>query len=381
MLGVAVACQPPETPPSVPLGSPLHGLDETNTGRFRVGEALFNRVFVPEDGLGPLFNDNQCSACHTVPATGGTGDQLVTRASRTESDGRCNLLSEAGGENVRLQATPAMRAHGIEHQPMPAGATEQVRFNVPFVFGMGLLEAIPEKQILERADPDDRDRDGISGRPGRDTEGRFARFGRKADQPTLRAFVEIAAHLEMGLTTPAHPKESVIEGLPFPEGVDPKPEPELTEAEVELLTDFVRFLAPPSQMPVENEAERRLVERGEELFRSVGCSGCHTPSMTTGRHPIKALSRKQVYLYSDLLLHDMGPDLANVCAPGATRNEMRTEPLMGLGRRSLYLHDGRANDLTQAILLHGGEASGVRARFQALSEGQKHALLRFLQSL
>lgn len=381
MLVAMAGCQPPETPPSVPLGSPVYGLDEQNTGRFRVGEALFNRVFTPEDGLGPLFNDNQCSACHTVPATGGTGDQLVTRVSRTESDGRCNLLSEAGGENVRLQATPALQAFGVKHQPMPKGATDHVRFNVPFIFGLGLIEAIPEAQILERADPDDRDRNGISGKPGRDTRGQFSRFGRKGDQPTLRAFVESAAHLEMGLTTPAHPQESVISGVPFPAGVDPRPEPELTEAEVELLTDFVRFLGPPPRGSAESAEDVRMIERGEQLFRSTGCTSCHTPSMTTGRHPIDALSRKQVHLYSDLLLHDMGPDLANVCAPGASRNEMRTEPLMGLGRRSLYLHDGRTTDLTEAILLHGGEASGVRERFRALNEVQKHALLRFLQSL
>lgn len=367
--------------PPARLGEPLVGLDAEALGRFHAGKALFNKVFTPEEGLGPLFNDNQCSACHTVPAAGGTGEQFVTRASRFTPPDRCDPLSAAGGENVRIQATPRLRAHGIERQPFPAEATEHVRFNVPFLFGLGLVEAIPEEQILARADPDDRDGDGISGRPGRDARGRFARFGRKADQATLRGFVEGAAHLEMGLTTPAHPHEGTVAGEPLPPGVDAADDPELNESAVALLTEFVRFLTPPVPRPGETDEDRRVIRRGEELFHAVGCTACHLPSMTTGRNALAALDRKRIDLYSDLLLHDMGPALATVCAPDASPMELRTEPLMGLGHRSRYLHDSRAGDLNEAVLLHGGEAAPVRERFRALHELQRHYLVRFLQSL
>lgn len=381
------ACRPsePSEPQSVAiavrLGDPLPGLDAEARARFDAGKALFNKVFTPEEGLGPLFNENQCSACHTTPAIGGTGEQFLIRASRSTPSGDCDILSEAGGENVRVRATPELMAHGIDRQPFPAEATDSARFNVPYIFGLGLIEAIPEEQILARADPNDRDGDGISGRPGRDVDGRFARFGRKADQATVRAFVESAAHLEMGLTTPARPHEGTIAGAPFPAGTDLAPDPELDETAVSLLTDFVRFLAPPARRMGESEADRRMIERGETLFDDIGCTSCHTPSMTTGPSDIAALDRRRVDLYSDLLLHDMGPELATVCAPGASPTELRTEPLMGLGRRSLYLHDSRTNDLSEAIGFHGGEAAPARERFRALSELERHALIRFLQSL
>jgi CxxC motif-containing protein (DUF1111 family) len=362
-------------------GEPLAGLGKEELARFYAGKTLFDKVFTPEEGLGPLFNENQCSACHTVPAAGGTGEQLVTRASRFTPPDRCDPLSAVGGENVRSNATPALRAHGVDRQPYPADATESVHFNVPFVFGLGLVEAIPEAAILARADPEDLDGDGISGRPGRDADGRFARFGRKADHASLRDFVEGAAYREMGLTTPAFPHEGTIAGSPFPPGTDPAPDPELDENAVERLTDFLRFLAPLAPRQGESEADHRMIRQGEEVFNAIGCAACHVPSMTTGRHPVAALDRKRIDLYSDLLLHDMGPELANVCAPGATPTELRTEPLMGLGHRSNYLHDGRTGDLTEAVLLHGGEAAPARERFRNLEELQRHALIRFLRSL
>lgn len=374
----------PSAPPSssrIRLGDPLPGLGGEALDRFYSGKALFNRVFTEEDGLGPLFNENQCSACHTTPATGGTGEQFVVRASRFTLQDGCDTLAEVGGENVRVRATPALIAHGIDRQPFPADATERTRFNVPFIFGLGLVEAIPEDQILAHADPDDLDGDGVSGRPGRTVDGRFARFGRKADQATLHEFVELAAHLEMGLTSPGRPDEGTIAGAPFPPGTDPAPDPELTEVEVALLTDFIRYLAPPARRMGESVRDRRMIERGEELFGTIGCAACHTPYFTTGPSAVPALDRKRVGLYSDLLLHEMGPDLASVCGPGATPTEHRTEPLMGLGHRRSYLHDGRTNDLSEAILLHGGEAAPARERFQGLDELERHALIRFLQSL
>jgi CxxC motif-containing protein (DUF1111 family) len=380
LLAATSACQQsPEPLPAGKLGAAIAGLDEASLDRFQAGEALFNRVFLPENGLGPLFNGDQCSACHTSPVTGGTGDQFVHRASRFDAPERCDLLSAEGGENIRIIATPQLRAQGIERQPFPEQATERVRFNVPFIFGLGLVDAVPETQITQRADPEDSDRDGISGRAGKNARGQFSRFGRKADQPTLRAFVENAAHQEMGLTTALHPSEGTIAGMPFPAGIDPKPEPELSDADVELITDFVRFLTPVAQR--KPERERQTIDAGERLFNEIGCTKCHTPTMTTGQHEIDALSNKRFFIYSDLLLHDLGPQIANVCASGATPSEMRTEPLVGVGLRNAFLHDSRTRDLTEAIRMHGGEASAVQARFQGLKELQQHDLIRFLQSL
>jgi CxxC motif-containing protein (DUF1111 family) len=380
LIGATSACQQsPELVPPGRAGSPIANLDENNLRRFQVGQALFNRVFKPAQGLGPLFNGDQCSACHTEPAAGGTGEQFVHRASRFSAPNQCDLLSSDGGENVRVMSTPALRAHGIDRQPFPDRATERTRFNVPFIFGLGLVDAVPESQIVQRADPDDADRDGISGRPGVDAQGRFSRFGRKADQPTLQAFVESAAHLEMGLTTSSRPNDGTLAGKPFPDGVDLVRDPELSASDVALITDFVRFLTPPGQRKV--DADSTIIDAGEALFHSVGCTKCHTPAMTTGSHDVEALDNKRFFLYSDLLLHDLGPDLATVCSPGASPTEMRTEPLIGVGLRNVFLHDSRTRDLTQAIRLHGGEATAIRERFLSLNELQQHRLIRFLQSL
>ena len=380
LMGATSACQQsPQLVPPGRAGSPIANLDENNLRRFQVGQALFNRVFKPAQGLGPLFNGDQCSACHTQPAAGGTGEQFVHRASHFSAPNQCDLLSNDGGENVRVMSTPALRSHGIDRQPFPDRATERTRFNVPFIFGLGLVDAVPESQIVQRADPDDADRDGISGRPGVDAQGRFSRFGRKADQPTLQAFVESAAHLEMGLTTPSRPNDGTLAGKPFPDSVDLVTDPELSASDVALITDFVRFLTPPAQRKV--DADSTIIDAGEVLFHSVGCTKCHTPAMTTGAHEVEALDNKQFFLYSDLLLHDLGPELANVCGPGASPTEMRTEPLIGLGLRNVFLHDSRTRDLTQAIRLHGGEATAIRERFLSLNELQQHRLIRFLQSL
>ena len=146
-----------------------------------------------------------------------------------------------------------------------------------------------------------------------------------------------------------------------------------------MITDFVRFLTPPAQRKV--ESDRSTIDAGERLFHAVGCVKCHTPAMTTGSHEVDALANKEFFLYSDLLLHDLGPTLANVCSAGASPTEMRTEPLIGLGLRNVFLHDSRTRDLTEAIRLHGGEATAIRERFLSLNELQQHKLIRFLQSL
>lgn len=374
-------CQPGPEMVSGEPGTPLPRLSAPDSARFYAGMALFNKVFSPEEGLGPAFNENQCSACHTVPAIGGTtGFERVVKASRYGGPGACDLLVDAGGENVRTNATPLLRAHGIKSESIPARATETGRFLPPFLFGLGLVEAMSEETIARLADPDDRNGDGISGRAARGADGRLTRFGRKADHATLEDFTRGALRLEMGLTSRSTDRD-LVNGAAVPRSIDPVAEPEVDAATVDLLTDFVRFLAPPAAVRPHNRAFADTLSRGKQLFSQLGCTGCHTPIMRTGSHQNPAIRHKSVSLYSDLLLHDMGARLANVCAPDAAPQELRTTPLMGLQHRQFYLHDGRAMDLREAVLAHGGEAQAARDRFAQLGWLYQEYVVIFLRSL
>ncbi len=376
---LGLCCASDRSPTAVP-GEPLPGLTDAELTRFRQGAVLFDRVFTPPEGLGPLFNENQCSACHTDPASGGSGGVRVDKATRFVPPDSCDLLSTSGGENVRRQATPFMRALGIEREAFPSEATERGRFTPPFLFGLGLVEAIPDETILEYADPNDTDGNGISGRPGTATDGGLGRFGRKAEFRTLLAFTDLALRQEMGLTTPLTPVESGFNGGPLPPGADPAPEPEVDLQTLELFVDFVRFLAAPARAD-RGPAHRDSVRLGEQVFESLGCTRCHVPAMRTGRSDIAALDRKMVPLYSDLLLHDMGSALTDVCGLGATPSEVRTELLMGLRYRDVYLHNGGSGTLPDAIHRHGGEAQAARDAFAALDQVSQLHLFTFLNSL
>jgi CxxC motif-containing protein (DUF1111 family) len=381
LAATSTSCRRPAEPVAAEPGSPLPGLPDSLRARFVAGLSLFDKVYTPEEGLGPLFNENQCSACHTSPASGGTGGfERVVKATRFLGPGRCDPLTASGGENVRTQATPALKTRGIQAETIPPQATEVGYFTAPALFGLGLVEAIPEAALVSRADPDDRDGDGISGRAARTKDGRLGRFGRKAEFATLRDFVESALRLEMGLTTRASDRET-WNGQPVPRGTDPLPEPEVPPATVDLLADFVRFLAPPAPIPPRSRAQRDTLEAGRRIFHSLGCPSCHVPAMQTGPNPIAALDRKTVALYSDFLLHDMGPGLANTCGFDASPSELRTASLAGLSVRDRFLHDGRALDLRDAILAHGGEAEPAREAFARLSWLAQEYLIRFLRSL
>ena len=170
--------------------------------------------------------------------------------------------------------------------------------------------------------------------------------------------------------------EETIGGKPIPAGVDPTAEPELSAEALRSVQDFVRFLAPPPQLPLTYEGER-----GRQLFRSMGCISCHTPALVTGPNKVRALDRKVVNAYTDLLLHDMGPERADICLGLATPSEFRTEPLMGLRFATKFLHDGAATSIEQAIELHAGEAARSRDYFAKASSKDKEALLAFLRSL
>ena len=180
----------------------------------------------------------------------------------------------------------------------------------------------------------------------------------------------------MGITNPAEPTEENIGGKPIPPGVDPVPDPEIEQAALDSTDDFVRFLGRPSPARL-----GRKGRRGRKLFAEIGCAACHVPTLRTGPSPIHALDRKEFPAYTDLLLHDMGPDLADICLGRATPSEFRTEPLIDLRDAKSYLHDGRATTLEQAIAAHGGEGSGARDRFGALAPAERSALIAFLESL
>lgn len=372
LLVAATACARPPKP-----GDPLRGLTREQKEQFEKGKEIVGRFFTPETGLGPLFNAPACGECHEDPAPGGGGDETELHVAVVRPDNSCDPLVEKGGPVIQQAATPALReAAGIDSEPVPAEATGRATRTTPDLFGFGLLDAVPEAQILAYADPDDKDGDGISGRPNRFFDGRLGRFGRKAVLPDLREFNAGAFVIEQGITSPESAVEETIGGAPIPAGVDPVAEPEIDQAAFDAADAFVRFLAPPAPLRLTRQGRR-----GEALFPKLGCAGCHVPALETGDHPVAALSRKKVAAYTDLLLHDMGPELADICLGLATPAEFRTEPLMGLRLATRFLHDGRAETIEQAIELHGGEAAGSREKFRHLGEEERAALVAFLKGL
>jgi len=370
----AVACKPPKP------GDPLGGLSAAERARFDSGRAIFDSTFTAATGLGPLFNASGCGECHEEPVTGGVGDEVERHAAvfHPERIGFvCDQLADKGGPVFQDSVTPALRAAlGIDSEPLPAGVTTVAARTTPDILGFGLLDAVPDSVILSYADPDDTNRDGISGRPNRFLDGRLGRFGRKAFVPTLREFNAGAFPTEVGITDPAAPDENTVTGSPLPVGTDPVPEPELNARGLELTDAFVQLLAPPAPLKQSKEAQH-----GRDVFTRIGCPSCHIPTLRTGDNPIAALSHKDVAAYSDLLLHDMGQELADICFGLATPSEFRTEPLMGLRFSTHFLHDGRATTPEQAIDFHGGEASRSRDLFRALPAGDRAAVVAFLKTL
>ncbi len=379
LLVVALAgCSPHDAPVTGNPGDPLPGLTPDALVRFSRGKALFSKPFTPEEGLGPLFNQDRCTSCHDLPAAGGTGEESVTKATRFDVAQGCDLLVAEGGDNIQQRATPLLNARGVTHESNPRSANAIASVTPPALFGLGLVEAIPSADLEANADPDDRDGDGVSGRLGRTADGRPARFGRRAEFATVRDFIDTALRFEMGLTTPLHPTEETLGGAALPPETDPAPDPEMDDDEIDLLTDFVRFLVPPA--PVVDLQQRDTVARGEALFQRIGCTNCHVPSFRTEENANPALSAKLVQLYSDYLLHDLGPADGSICGHGTTPTEHRTATLVGLRYRVGYLHDGRAGSVQDAILMHAGEANGARDRFAVLDLESQRAVVLFLLS-
>jgi len=365
---------------------PLQGLDNGELGDFQDGQVQFRRAFTISEGLGPIFNNVSCASCHSGDGRG-TTENILVRFSR----GTDPVVGE-GGPQIQDKAIPGAVA---EH--LPPGVDVSRRMPPP-VFGVGLIEALTDSVILTHADPGDGDADGISGRPNMVTPPgyvpatepgagpglRVGRFGRKAQVSSLFQQTVVAYHQDIGVTSSALSSENVNplapSGLPDP---DRAPDPEVNDGQVNDVEQYMRMLAPPT--PGEWTDQRR---RGETLFASARCVVCHVPTMRTGAHDIEALSNRDVTLYSDLLLHDLGAGLADNRPDGdADGQEWRTAPLWGmriarefLNGQLLLLHDGRAHDVDQAIRLHGGEATAARDAFLAMPPADRAAVVDFVES-
>lgn len=368
------------------LDGPLPELTPEELAVFVRGDGEFERPFSPAEGLGPIFNNVACAGCHSGDGRGRPENALVRFGVPPD------LARAVGGPQLQTQATP-----GAVPETLPAGEPVSVRLPPP-VFGVGLIEAIPVETVLALADPEDANGDGVSGRPhwvhapdwvpdseiGGGPGPQLGRFSRKAQVSSLLQQAVEAYLQDMGVTSDFLPVENWNPQVGAPsQAADPAPDPEVSESTVRAVVSYIRMLAPPSPGP--DTPER---ERGRALFGRVGCDACHVPTLRTGPSRIAALSERTVTLYSDLLLHDMGPELADDRPDGdATGREWRTAPLWGLrvmpdflDGDAFLLHDGRARSVRAAIELHGGEAAGSRARFGALSAAEQADLLDFVES-
>jgi len=352
------------------VGAPLYGLTSAQYALFQLGKHVFDSVFTPQTGLGPVFNANGCATCHVG---GGAGSQVEIQGTRY-ANGTCDQLDSVGGFVFELNSTPQLLAAlGLNGEPIPSYAQIGHR-TTPQLFGRGLLGAITDSAIRARAALEQRQNPQVAGRVAVLSDGSIGRFGRKNQGASVMDFNTDAFLYEMGITTPGSEDsvEKPIGDQLLPPGVALGPEPNLSLAKLQQTTDFVSFLAPLPRPP-DNDYQ-------EATFERIGCATCHVPAMQTGANAVAALSHKTVYAYTDLLLHDMGPGLADICLGAAKPSEFRTEPLMGLGLRTEYLHDGRATSISQAILAHGGQASGARWRYTQLPYQEQQALVRYLKT-
>ena len=364
-------------------GSPLPGITPVEFEEFRLGLEDFTEVEATEEGLGPAFNGSSCAVCHNVPAIGGAGIIAELRAGRRNDKGEFETLDSSGETLFHLFSVPG---HGC--QPVvPAEANVFAR-RVPIpLFGAGLVEAIPDETIRALEDPNDRDRDGVSGRAALVTdvatkERRVGRFGWKSQHATLLAFGADAYRNEMGITNDLFPQEAaygvsaaqmrLCDRFPDPEDIR---DPLTRRRGIDNFASFMRLLAPIARGGIDDE-----VRAGEQVFTAIGCAACHVPAMQTGPSANPVFHRRMVPLFSDLLLHDVGTG-DGIRQGIAEPNEIRTPALWGLRLRRPLLHDGSAATAEDAVTRHGAEADLARRGFERLSDADRAALLAFLRSL
>jgi CxxC motif-containing protein (DUF1111 family) len=359
------------------LDVPIPGVSQAQVAQFNEGDALFDLPLREADGLGPLFTETKCSACHQG---GLRGPGLVQKMVVVEADGitpSADQSALAYGNTVHPRTTAGAKTP-IRKPDGVSSVKVTTRFG-PAILGRGYMEAIRDDEILrQEAEQPAR---GLSGRvhwvsyasePNTDTryhqhkkgDRLIGRFGLKARIATLDDFTADAFQGDMGITSPLRPTE-----VRNPDGLldDKKPGIDLSYDSVNRRTEYVRLLAIPERIPA---------ARGSALFASTGCAGCHTPSMKTrADYPIGAAAGIDAPIYSDLLLHDMGDALADGIVEGqASGREWRTTPLMGLRYHRGYMHDGRARTVAEAIAAHesrGSEANPSVERYRTLSEADR----------
>lgn len=363
-------------------GDPIRGITAREFERFRLGLEDFLEVEDSEEGLGPVFNGRSCAECHAIPAIGGSGLVLETRAGKLHEDGTFEEFE--GGSNFQMFAIPT---HSLQPS-IPAEANVVAHRKSLPLFGNGLVEGVPDADLIALEDPDDLDGDGVSGRAARvfdlETQSELVgRFGWKAQQARLITFGAEAYRDEMGITNDLFPLEACPFGvdcdlLDFIDPVtDPEdgPDPSTGLRGIDNFESFMKFLGPPPRGEI-----TATVLRGERIFAEVLCDRCHTPTLETGPNPSSALSRKRFHPYGDFLLHDIGTG-DGIGQVDALPSEIRTPPLWGLRFRGPFLHNGSASHLLDAIDRHRNEAERSRTAFDGLSEKDRSALLAFLRSL
>jgi CxxC motif-containing protein (DUF1111 family) len=368
-------------------GKPVLGLTAAQLARFDAGRSVFNAQLLPNQGLGPCFNQQSCGGCHGIPDAGGAGTITVTRFGIAASGGMpFNPMAAQGGSLLQSQAIdPAVL------EVVPAAANVVINRITPPAFGMGLVEAIPDAAIIANAVNPPAGVSGIVHMVGafEDPAGaplRAGRFGWKAQVATALTFSADASLNEIGLTNRFITTENAPNGnqallAQWDLVPDPEDGPDAQGLhKIDRMTDFQRYLAAPPQTP-------RTGMAGEAIFMSIGCGDCHKPSFTSGTVAEAALSNKTFRPYSDFLLHDMGSLGDGIVQGAGTENEMRTAPLWGVRARPALLHDGRATgsnfagNIDIAVQDHFGEANASRLAWNALLPAQRDLAISFLDSL
>lgn len=385
------------------LDGTIPGLTGPQIATHIAGDREFSRTFSSVEGLGPIFVASACASCHVGDGKGHPVFNL-TRFGRSVVGG-FDPMRDRGGPQVQPRAVLNYLAESV-----PTGATGVSIFTAPSVSGLGFLEAVDDSTLITLADPDDADGDGISGRlqliePSeflaeiarldqlfegdptrqRPIDGRYiGRFGKKASAINLLHQTVTAYQQDMGLTTDLLPDDP-INPLAGPFAGDDAADPEVSTNIVANVVFYLKTLKVPPRRGAD-DAEVRL---GEGVFGQIGCAKCHVPALRTGASSFAPVDRKVFHPFTDLLLHDMGPDLDDGYTEGrALTSEWRTAPLWGLGLaeqaqggRMFLLHDGRARSLREAIEYHGGEGAASRSAFRSLPPDRQELLLAYLRSL
>jgi CxxC motif-containing protein (DUF1111 family) len=365
-----------------PTALPVAGLTREQQHAFEQGGIAFSKIYGVAEGLGPLFNDQSCMACHGIMA--GSSNRINTRFGRRE-DHLFDPLERLGGSLVQSRGIGTIpTADGNVHfsgEGVPDQANTVTVRRTPTLQGLGFVDAVPDATWLAIAEAQLVADPSTAGRVHRvfDTAtGAVAvgKFGWKAQVATLRRFAGDALVNELGITNPEFPHEPCPQGDCAALAFNPAPALNDDGAAVTALTDFMTMLAAPPRGAIPSQ-----VAVGEAVFREIGCATCHLPVLETGPSAIAALDHAIFHPYSDFLLHDMGGLGDGIAQGDATGREMRTAPLWGLGTKTLFLHDGNAPRLSEAILRHDGQGRASRDRFAGLEPARLTTLLAFLKSL